>query len=185
MVSRQKIELVFFFALFAAVAALTASLFVPFFTVLALAAIFAVILQPLYRATLRLLRNKAGLASLATILMGLVFVAVPVTFIGGQVFKFTGFVSEEGSFTAEKKTDDHIAILTYWRSFEQHEASHADHIFKAKFDAVGEFCTDTYEIGYEMLWQGEPEAEVKPKTGKKTTKVKKSKSGKKAKSRRR
>ncbi|OHA81921.1 MAG: hypothetical protein A2675_02010 [Candidatus Yonathbacteria bacterium RIFCSPHIGHO2_01_FULL_51_10] len=86
MVSRQKIELVFFFALFAAVAALTASLFVPFFTVLALAAIFAVILQPLYRATLRLLRNKAGLASLATILMGLVFVAVPVTFIGGQVF---------------------------------------------------------------------------------------------------
>src|SRR3989344_6345882 len=88
-------------------------------------------------------------------------------FIGGQVFKFTGFVSEEGSFTAEKKTDDHIAILTYWRSFEQHEASHADHIFKAKFDAVGEFCTDTDEIGYEMLWQGEP-AEVAKPVGKKS-----------------
>lgn len=109
-------------------------------------------------------------------------------FIGGQVFKFTGFVSDEGSFSTEKRTDDHIAILTYWSSFEQHEASHADHMFKAKFDAVGQFCTDTYEIGYEMLWQGEPEAEAKPKSKtarKSKTKVKKSKSRKKTKSRRR
>ena len=99
-------------------------------------------------------------------------------FIGGQVFKFTGFVSEEGSFKSEQPAEDHVAILTYWRSFEQHEASHADHIFKAKFDAVGEFCTDTYEIGYEMLWQGEPE--TAPKT-KKTAKKKSKKQARKAK----
>lgn len=110
-------------------------------------------------------------------------------FIGGQVFKFTGFVSEEGSFKTDQRTEDHVAILTYWRSFEQHEASHADHIFKAKFEAVGEFCTDTYEIGYEMLWQGEPEEPHKPKaTGKKTRKKSgksKTKTRKKAKAKRR
>ena len=110
-------------------------------------------------------------------------------FIGGQVFKYTGFVSKEGSFTGDSKTEDHIAILTYWRSFEQHEHSHADHIFKAKFDAVGEFCTDTYEIGYEMLWQGEPEEAAKPATGKKAksppAKKAKRKAGKKTKSKRR
>ena len=80
-------------------------------------------------------------------------------FIGGQVFKYTGFVSNEGSFDSKQKTDDHVAILTYWKSFEQHERSHADKAFRKKFAAVGEFCADTYEIGYEMLWQGAPEEE--------------------------
>lgn len=107
-------------------------------------------------------------------------------FVGGQVFKFTGFVSEEGSFTTEKRAEDHVAILTYWRSFEQHEASHADHVFKAKFDAVGEFCTDTYEIGYEMLWQGEPEEPPKPtRKTKKVTKKPKGRARKKSKAKRR
>jgi hypothetical protein len=78
-------------------------------------------------------------------------------FVGGQVFKYTGFVSEEGSFDVGKETEDHIAIVTYWKSFDHHERSHADHIFKEKFAALGEFCTDTYEIGYEMLWQGAPD----------------------------
>ena len=81
-------------------------------------------------------------------------------FIGGQVFKYTGFISEEGSVNTGGPTDDHIAIVTYWKSFEQHEKSHADHVFKQKFDALLEYCTDAYEIGYEMLWQGEPEDEA-------------------------
>ena len=56
-------------------------------------------------------------------------------FIAGQVFKYSGFVSEEGSV----------------------EKSHADKIFKEKFSALAEFCDETYELGYEMLWQGVPE----------------------------
>lgn len=79
-------------------------------------------------------------------------------FIGGQVFKYAGFISEEGSVEPSKQTEeDHIVIMTYWKSFEQHEKSHADHIFKEKFDAVAEFCSETFETGYEMLWQGVPE----------------------------
>lgn len=79
-------------------------------------------------------------------------------FIGGQVFKFTGFISDEGSVASEENTTkDHIAIVTYWNSFEQHEKSHADHVFKEKFNELAAYATETYEIGYEMLWQGEPE----------------------------
>lgn len=78
-------------------------------------------------------------------------------FIGGQVFEYTGFVSDEGSFEPDKKTEDHIVIITYWSSFEQHEKSHADHIFKEKFGALAEQCSETYELGYKMLWQGTPE----------------------------
>ena len=79
-------------------------------------------------------------------------------FIAGQVYRYTGFVSEEGSFDDSKKADDHLLIVTSWKSFEQHEKSHADRIFREKFAALAEICDDTYELGYEMLWQGEPEA---------------------------
>ena len=78
-------------------------------------------------------------------------------FIGGQVYKYTGFVSKEGSFDPTKMTEDHLVIMTFWKSFEQHEASHADGIFKEKFSALAEFCDETYELGYEMLWQGTPD----------------------------
>jgi len=77
-------------------------------------------------------------------------------FLGGQVFEYKGFVSDEGSFDPERKTEDHIAIVTYWDSFEQHEKSHADRIFKEKFDQLGELSANAYELGYNMLWQGAP-----------------------------
>ncbi len=78
-------------------------------------------------------------------------------FLGGQVLEYAGFVSEEGSFDPERKTDDHIVIITYWQSFEQHEKSHADAIFKEKFDGLAQYCSETYELGYNMLWQGNAE----------------------------
>lgn len=76
-------------------------------------------------------------------------------FIAGQVFRFSGFVSDEGSLNAADAVDDHVAIVTYWRSFEEHEKSHADATFKSRFAALAELCTDSKELGYEMLWQGE------------------------------
>jgi len=78
-------------------------------------------------------------------------------FIAGQVFEFSGFVSDQGSFDATKMTEEHLVIATYWQSFEQHERSHADHVFKEKFAQLAEYCSETYEIGYKMLWQGVPE----------------------------
>lgn len=79
-------------------------------------------------------------------------------FIAGQVFKYTGFISDEGSVNAEdESTDDHLLIVTYWKSFDQHEKSHADKVFLDKFSALAEMCSETYELGYEMLWQGVPE----------------------------
>ncbi len=79
-------------------------------------------------------------------------------FLAGQVFTFSGFVSDKGSLNASRGADDHIAIVTYWRSFEEHEKSHADEIFNAKFAVLAEMCTDSKELGYEMLWQGEAES---------------------------
>jgi hypothetical protein len=86
-------------------------------------------------------------------------------FIAGQVYRYSGFVSEEGSIgeppaentAAAKIKQGELAIVTFWQSFEQHEKSHADRIFREKFRALAEFCDETYELGYQMLWQGVPE----------------------------
>jgi len=78
-------------------------------------------------------------------------------FIAGQVFKFSGFASAEGTLGEVKPADDHLVIVTFWRSFEEHERSHADKTFKDKFSALAAMCTETRELGYDMLWQGVPE----------------------------
>ncbi|MBU0620744.1 MAG: hypothetical protein KJ795_02750 [Gammaproteobacteria bacterium] len=78
-------------------------------------------------------------------------------FIAGQVFDFSGFVSDEGSLSSSRAAEKHIAIVTYWKSFEEHEKSHADKTFRDKFAALGKLCTDSKELGYDMLWQGAPE----------------------------
>jgi hypothetical protein len=77
-------------------------------------------------------------------------------FLAGQVFRFTGFVSDEGSLNPSRSADEHFVIVTYWRSFEEHEKSHADAVFAEKFGALATMCADSKELGYEMLWQGAP-----------------------------
>jgi hypothetical protein len=85
--------------------------------------------------------------------------------IAGQVYMYSGFVSEEGSVgeapedneTTAKIKQGELANVTFRKSFEQHERSHADHVFREKFRSLVEFCDETYELGYQMLWQGVPE----------------------------
>jgi hypothetical protein len=78
-------------------------------------------------------------------------------FIAGQVFKFSGFLSGEGSLGNIAPQDEHYAIVTYWRSFDEHERSHADKIFTSRFEELAKMCSETKELGYDMLWQGAPE----------------------------
>ena len=87
-------------------------------------------------------------------------------FIGGQVYRNAGFISDEGSVQESTNHDKRvqqnmgdIVIITYWKSFEQHESSHADKLFNEKFSKLAEYCDTTFEVGYDMLWQGVPEDE--------------------------
>lgn len=86
-------------------------------------------------------------------------------FYAGQVFRLAGFLSAGGSLHGggggTPAADHDLVIVTYWRSFDEHERSHADQLFRQKFDAVGAHCTESRELGYDMLWQGvheQPEA---------------------------
>ena len=79
-------------------------------------------------------------------------------FIAGQVFRFDGFVSEQGSIgdanDHNETHGEHLAIVTYWSSFDEHEKSHANEKFKTAFSDLAEFCEHTFESGYSLLWQG-------------------------------
>ena len=77
---------------------------------------------------------------------------------GVQTCALPIFLSSEGSLGEAGTADDHYAIVTYWRSFEDHEKSHADEVFNDKFAALASMCSDTKELGYDMLWQGAAKA---------------------------
>ena len=80
-------------------------------------------------------------------------------FKAGQVFKYSGFISDEGSVGDYGEEGNHIAIVTYWDSFKEHEKSHSHETFKKLFSNLVEFCDEAKELGYELLWQGEKEPE--------------------------
>ena len=76
-------------------------------------------------------------------------------FIAGQVLKYAGFISQEGSVGGYGPEGNHFALITYWKSFDAHEESHRAERFMKAFGGVLEFCSETKELGYEIMWQGE------------------------------
>ena len=80
-------------------------------------------------------------------------------FIGGLVVLNSGQISNEGSTVgqavANPLKDREALIITFWRSFEEHEASHRSSTFQPLFKQVLELCENgNEEIAYTMLWSG-------------------------------
>ena len=46
-------------------------------------------------------------------------------------------------------------VVTFWKSFDEHEKSHQSKTFQPLFEKVLELCENgNEEIAYEMLWSG-------------------------------
>jgi hypothetical protein len=80
-------------------------------------------------------------------------------FIGGFVILNSGDISNEGSSigqaVASALKDREVLIVTFWRTFEEHERSHRSETFQPLFRNVLELCENgNEEIAYEMLWSG-------------------------------
>jgi len=81
-------------------------------------------------------------------------------FVGGFVTLNSGAISNEGSSIGQAvespMKDKEALIVTFWRSFEDHEASHRSETFQPLFKRVLELCENgNEEIAYEMLWSGQ------------------------------
>ena len=81
-------------------------------------------------------------------------------FVGGFVALNSGQISNEGSTIGQAVEDPlkerEALIVTFWRSFEEHEASHRSETFQPLFRSVLELCENgNEEIAYEMLWSGQ------------------------------
>ncbi len=80
-------------------------------------------------------------------------------FIGGFVALNSGQVSNEGS-TIGQPVGGALAgrealIVTFWRSFEEHEQSHRSETFQPLFQRALELCENgNEEVAYRMLWSG-------------------------------
>ncbi len=80
-------------------------------------------------------------------------------FVGGFVSLNSGAVSNEGSTIGQAVESPNkgreALIITFWRSFEEHEASHRSETFQPLFNEVLALCENgNEEIAYEMLWSG-------------------------------
>ncbi|WP_455202421.1 hypothetical protein [Kaarinaea lacus] len=80
-------------------------------------------------------------------------------FIGGLVALNTGQISNEGSTVGQAvespMKDKEALIITFWKSYEEHEESHKSDTFQPLFEQVLELCENgNEEIAYNMLWSG-------------------------------
>ncbi len=80
-------------------------------------------------------------------------------FVGGFVALNTGMISNEGSTVGQAVEsplkEREALIVTFWRSFAEHEDSHRSATFQLLFRKVLELCQNgNEEIAYRMLWSG-------------------------------
>jgi len=80
----SKTQTYFFIGTLLAALALTFFIFQPYLTAVAVGGIFAVVFQPIYRALLKKIKNES-LTAFATIILVLIVVLVPLSFIGSQL----------------------------------------------------------------------------------------------------
>jgi len=80
-------------------------------------------------------------------------------FVGGFVCLNSGMISNEGSTVGQAVEsplrDREALIITFWNSFEEHEASHRSETFQPLFSKVLELCENgNEEVAYRMMWAG-------------------------------
>lgn len=86
MIDDKKLQVYFFFILFGVISVLTFLVYQPFLQIIALSAIFAVLLDPFYEKMKKLFRGGEEAAAVFVIIVTALFVASPIYFLSTQIF---------------------------------------------------------------------------------------------------
>lgn len=102
--NHRKLQLTFFFTLLIGALVLTSVIFLPYLTVLALAAVLAFVMQTPYKRLTVLFKGRERWAAAATVVVTAVIVLLPVTFIGLRVLSeakdlYSSIVINQDSFS--------------------------------------------------------------------------------------
>lgn len=89
-------------------------------------------------------------------------------FVGGFVALNSGAISNEGSSIGQAVESPlkgkEALIVTFWKSFDEHEESHRSETFQPLFKQVLELCENgNEEIAYNMMWSGKAYSEEEAK----------------------
>lgn len=85
----KQLQLPFFIALFIAILVLAFQIFKPLLPVLAVAAMFAVILHPAQARLVKLLRGHDGISAAIIVAISALILMIPLSFLGTQVYRET------------------------------------------------------------------------------------------------
>jgi len=110
--NRHILELGFFAVVLAGVILLTIFIFKPFWSALALGAVFAIVLYPVYEFILKDVRKHKSIAALLTILVFVIVVFLPLIFFGSLIFQEVTELaqSETTTFFGERAQDFKVYI---------------------------------------------------------------------------
>ncbi|PIR83901.1 hypothetical protein COU18_00595 [Candidatus Kaiserbacteria bacterium CG10_big_fil_rev_8_21_14_0_10_51_14] len=98
----SKLQLHFLLLLLAGALVLSFFIFRPFLAPLALAMVFAVVLQPFYRRVVRSMGNRESIGALVTVVISIVCVLLPLSFLGTRIFQesvgvYNSLVTNDGN----------------------------------------------------------------------------------------
>ena len=94
-------------------------------------------------------------------------------FVGGFVALNSGAISNEGSTVGQAVESPfkgkEALIVTFWKTFDDHEESHRSETFQPLFEQVLELCENgNEEIAYNMLWSGKAYNDEEAKVARET-----------------
>ena len=129
MMQTERLRPYFLMIVLAAAIVLTALIFSPFFQPLALAAVFAVMLQGLYRRISQLLGGWPSIAALLTVIVSVVLILLPLSLVGVLV----GNEAREMYFSLEESGGQSTISQLFLR---------VDESFGGAIPGLGEFARD-------------------------------------------
>jgi predicted PurR-regulated permease PerM len=86
MISLQKLQLGFFLLILGVATVLAYHVFKPFFSVIILAVVFAILLYPIYTKVLKYFRGRETVSSVVVIILTLIFILTPLAFLSIEIF---------------------------------------------------------------------------------------------------
>ena len=154
---KKKLELGAFFIFCTGILVLTFFVFKPFFSILVLAAVLALLFRPLYKKLLRKYPKGKNIFAVLIVILALIFIIIPILFFGlqilGEVQKFLVIIeSGQGPHTLAIKGAIETFVRHLFPSFSLNISNYAEIILSFVSNNFGVLVSQTAYIFFEIFF---------------------------------